>query len=81
LNQAGTPMVIVLPLTTQVRPSLQLFRVTIPARQKLEQTCQVIVDQPCALDRKRLGEGPLTVLNRDELESVDRGLRLALGLF
>lgn len=74
-------MVIVLPLTTQVRPSLQLFRVTIPARQELEQTCQVIVDQPCALDRKRLGEGPLTVLNRDELESVDRGLRLALGLF
>jgi mRNA interferase MazF len=81
LTLAETPLVIVLPLTTKVRPAFQLWRVTLPARDRLRQYCQVIIDQPRALDRARFGEGPLTMLTRDEMAQVEHGLRLALGMY
>jgi len=59
LLEAGTPMVIVLPLTTQVYPSFRIWRITIPAGDRLERDCQVVVDQPRSLDRTRIGDGPL----------------------
>lgn len=80
LIDAGAPMIIVLPLTSQVRPEFKLWRVTIPARDRLQQTCQVVIDQPRALDRTRFGEGPLTTLTQDEIDIVERGLRVALGM-
>ncbi|MGE0388440.1 MAG: type II toxin-antitoxin system PemK/MazF family toxin [Gammaproteobacteria bacterium] len=80
LIDAGAPMVIGLPLTTQVRAELELLRVTIPARDRLKQPCQVILDQPRALDRARMGGGPLTRLTRSELEAVERGLKVTLGM-
>lgn len=81
LINIGTPMIIVLPLTTQVRPEFKLWRVTIPARDRLQQSCQVILDQPRALDRTRLGEGPLTALSRSEMDAVEHGLKVALGMY
>ena len=36
---------------------------------------------PRTLDRKRLVEGPLTRLNADELERVERSLKAVLGLY
>ena len=81
LIDIGTPMIIVLPLTTQVRPEFKLWRVTIPSRDRLQHSCQVILDQPRALDRSRLGEGPLTVLSRSEMEAVEHGLKVALGMY
>jgi mRNA interferase MazF len=77
----GTPMIVVLPLTTQVRPEFKLWRVTVSARDRLKETCQVILDQPRALDRARLGEGPLTTLTKGEMESVEHGLLVALGMY
>lgn len=81
LNADVTPLVIVLPLTTQVRQNLRLWRVTIPARDRLRQDCQVMVDQPRALDRARFGDGPLTALTREEMEQVERSLQVVLGMF
>lgn len=81
LTEADTPMVVVLPLTTQVYPELKLWRISIPARGRLERPCQVIVDQPRALDRARFGEGPLTALTPEELGAVERSLRIVLGMF
>jgi mRNA interferase MazF len=81
LMEAATPMVIVLPLTTHVYPEFKLWRVTVPARDRLREDCQVVVDQPRALDRTRLGEGPLTILTPAELAAVERGLRVVLGMF
>jgi mRNA interferase MazF len=77
----GDPTVIVLPLTTQVRESKEPLHVTIVARDELEQTCQVMPEQPRSLDRKRLIEGPLTRLTADEMERVERSLRAVLGLY
>lgn len=81
LINAGTPMVVVLPLTTHVYPEFRLWRVTVPARDRLEGVCQVVIDQPRALDRGRIGEGPLTVLTSAELAAVERSLRVVLGMY
>jgi mRNA interferase MazF len=81
LIEAGMPIVVVLPLTTQVYPEFKLWRISIPARDRLKDACQVVVDQPRALDRARLGDGPLTVLTRSELEAIERSLRLVLGMY
>jgi mRNA interferase MazF len=81
LIEAGMPMVVVLPLTTQIYPEFKLWRISIPARDRLKEDCQVVVDQPRALDRARLGDGPLTILTRSELEAIERSLRLVLGMY
>jgi mRNA interferase MazF len=81
LIDAGTPMLVVLPLTTQVHPEFRLWRITVPARDRLDETCQIVVDQPRALDRARIGAGPLTVLTPAELATVERSLRVVLGMY
>ena len=81
LIDAGVPMVVVLPLTTQAYPDFKLWRISVPARDRLREACQVVVDQPRALDRTRLGDGPLTTLTPAELADVERGLRVVLGMY
>jgi mRNA interferase MazF len=77
----GEPTVIVLPLTTQVRPSKEPLHVTIPKRDALTQTCQVMPEQPRTLDRRRLIEGPLTRLTADEMLRVERSFKAVTGLY
>lgn len=81
LIDAGTPLVVVLPLTTQVYPAFKLWRVTLQARDRLKESCQIIVDQPRALDRARFGEGPLTALTEEEMAAVERSLGTVLGMY
>jgi len=76
----GPPMVIILPLTTKVYPRFTTWRVSVPARSRLLKGCQVVVDQPRALDRKRFGEGPLAELAGAEMDSVERSLKAILGM-
>jgi mRNA interferase MazF len=78
---AGSPTIAVLPLTTRIQPALKLLRIPLPPRDRLQHACQVIVDQPRTVDRRRFCEGPLTQLTAGEMDAVDRGLRVALGLY
>lgn len=80
LTHQGSATVVVLPLTTQVRPSKEPLHVTIAARDRLRENCQVMPEQPRTLDRTRLAEGPLTVLTADEMAKVERSLLAVLGL-
>jgi len=80
LTTSGTPMIVVLPLTTQVYPAYKYWRVTVEPRDRLLKSCQVIVDQPRALDIDRIGDGPLTSLTSEEMAAVERGLKGVLGL-
>ena len=80
LTQANTPMVVVLPLTTQFYPGFRRWRISLPARDRLLQPCQVVTDQPRALDRSRFGEGPLTTLTADEMATVEKSLRAVMGM-
>jgi mRNA interferase MazF len=81
LTAADEPAIIVLPLTTQVRLEKEPLHVTIQARDKLLQTCQVVPEQPRTLDRRRLVDGPLTRLRPDEMLAVERSLTAVLGLY
>ncbi len=81
LTAAGTPMIVILPLTTRVFQNFGLWRITLPARDRLLKDCQIIVDQPRALDRTRFGEGPLTRLTVDETAVVERSLRMVFGMW
>lgn len=80
LLAAGTPLVIVLPLTSRLVAGLRRFRISLPARDRLLKESQVLVDQPWTLDRARLGEGPLTKLTEAELSAVEESLRVVLGM-
>lgn len=81
LTAQGQPTVVVLPLTTQVRPEKEPLQVTLPARDRLQRTCQVVVEQPRTLDRRRLVDGPLTRLTAAEMNAVERSLLAVLGLY
>jgi mRNA interferase MazF len=80
LDETVTPMVVVLPVSSQLREDFRHLRVLVPARERLLKPCQVIVDQPRALDRRRIGEGPLARLSTGEMAAVERGLKVVLGL-
>ena len=75
-----SPMIVVLPLSAQIYPSFKIWRVTIEAKDRLLKSCQVITDQPRALDRNRFGEGPLATLNQQEMLAVEKSLSAVLGM-
>jgi mRNA interferase MazF len=76
----GDPTIVVLPLTSRVRRSKEPLHVTIPARERLEQSCQVMPEAPRTLDRNRLIEGPLTHLSDAEMHAVEQSLKAVLGM-
>jgi mRNA interferase MazF len=80
LDADTTPMVIVLPMTTRVIDGLTRCRVRVKARDRLKQDSQIVTDQPRALDRHRVIEGPLAVLSNSELAAVENALRIVMGL-
>ena len=80
LTAIGTPMIIVLPLTTQVYPAFKRWRVTIEPRDRLLKACQVVIDQPRALDTARFGDGPLTAVTAEEMAAIEKSLKAVLGL-
>lgn len=80
LTALDTGMAIVLPLTTQGRPTMRHFRVHIAPRERLLKDSYVVVDEPRTIDRMSLGEGPLATLTRTEMSTVERGLLTALGI-
>lgn len=80
LDESITPMVVILPLSTQIYPAFKRWRVTIPARSRLLKPCQVVTDQPRALDRDRFGEGPLATLTAEEMAAVEKSLLAVMGL-
>ena len=81
LTSVDGSMVIVLPLTTRVFPKFKKWRITINARDRLLKHCQVIIDQPRALDKMRLGDGPLTQLTAVEMTAVEKSLMAVLGMY
>lgn len=80
LSEDITPMVVILPLSTQVYPAFKRWRVTINARGRLLKPCQVVTDQPRALDRDRFGEGPLATLTAEEMAAVEKSWLGVMGL-
>ena len=80
LTEAGLATVLVVPLTSQRRRGAEALRVSIRPRDRLLRECWAMAEQPRALDRSRLGEGPLTHLSGPEMEALEQALRAAMGL-
>ncbi len=80
LDEDTTPMLVILPLSTQVYPAFKRWRVSIPAKERLLKLCQVVTDQPRALDRSRFGEGPLATLSTEEMAAVEKSLLAVMGM-
>ena len=80
LSAAQSRTVVVLPLTSDVRRDAEPLRVTIPARSGLRVESQIVVEQPRTLDRRRIGEGPLTELSDEEMVRVEESLLAVLGV-
>ncbi len=80
LGEDITPMLVILPLSTQVYPAFKRWRLTITARGRLLKPCQIVTDQPRALDRSRFGEGPLATLSAEEMAAVEKSLLAVMGL-
>ncbi len=78
--QENPETLIVLPLTSQVRPDIQHLRAKLPVRDRLLMESHVILEKPMTLDRRRFGEGPLTALTNDEMTAVERGLLAVMGM-
>lgn len=72
--------VIVIPLTTQYRPAFAPLRPRITARDRLLQDCYAMVEHPRAIDRNRIGEGPLSWLSNDEMAAVEKSLLAVIGI-
>ncbi len=65
------------PLTSQRRRGAESVQVAIPARDRLLRECWAMAEQPRALDRNRIGEGPLTRLSAEEMTALEQALQAA----
>lgn len=81
LSEAQSRTVVVLPLTSNVRPETEPLRVRLRARDGLREDSQILVEQPRTLDRERIGAGPLTELSVEEIRQVEESLLAVLGVF
>jgi mRNA interferase MazF len=80
LTEAGCGTLLVVPLTTQRRESTEALRVQINARDQLRETCYTVTEKLRALDRSRLGTGPLTVATEQEMAKLEQRLKGVMGM-
>jgi mRNA interferase MazF len=67
-------------LTSKLFTHLAALRVEIPTRDRLLKPCYVMPEQLRALDRNRLGDGPLTTLTPAEMAQVEQLLLICCGM-
>ena len=79
LNNAEHPSTIVIPLTTQIIPKANPLRLTIKARDKLQQDSDIMLDQPRAIDNQRITSEKLTSLSEKEMMVLEEYMKLILG--
>ena len=80
LIQAGLPMVMVVPLSSQLWGELSPFRVEITARERLLKTSYLVLEQARSIDRSRIKADLLTRLTTEELQKTETQFKLMLGL-
>ena len=79
LNDIDRPSTVVLPLTTQVHANAHPLRFNLTARNALNQSSDVMIDQARAIDNQRITSEPLTSLSEWEMATVERYMKIILG--
>ncbi len=79
LNDAGHPSTLVLPLTTQIHANAQPLRFNLAAREALNLSSDIMIDQARAIDNQRITSEPLTSLSEEEMATIERYMKIILG--
>ena len=74
LLDAGHPSTLVVPLTTKLMNDAAPLRLRVPARERLDQDSDLLVDQLRAIDNRRLSTGPLARLPVTAMREVYRAI-------
>lgn len=77
---AGSPVVMAAPLTTQYWPGMAALRIPVSARGRLLKDSFVVLEQMRALDRSRFGDARLAELSADEMQTMDRQVMAMFGI-
>lgn len=77
---AGSPVVMAAPLTTQFWPGMAALRIPVSARGRLLKDSYVALEQTRALDRGRFADTKLAELTEDEMQRVERQLMTMFGV-
>ena len=77
---AGSPVVMAAPLTTQFWPGMAALRIPVSARGRLLKDSFVVLEQTRALDSSRFGDARLAELSADEMQGIERQLMTLFGV-
>lgn len=77
---AGSPVILAAPLTTQYRPGMAALRYQVSPRERLLKESFVVLEQMRALDRSRFGDTRLAELTRDEMRDIERQVMTMFGV-
>lgn len=77
---AGSPVLMAAPLTTQYWPGMAALRYPVAARGRLLKDSYVVLEQMRALDRSRFGDTSLAELTADEMQGVDQQIMTMFGV-
>ena len=77
---AGSPVVMAAPLTTQYWPGMAALRIPVSARSRLLKDSYVALEQMRALDRSRFSDSRLADLSAEEMQVVDKQVMVMFGI-
>ena len=77
---AGSPVVMAAPLTTQYWPGMAALRIPVFARGRLLKDSYVTLEQMRALDRSRFSDSCLGMLSAEEMQAVEQQLMMMFGI-
>ena len=80
LLSTGMSPVLCIPLTSKLFKNLASLRIEITPRGRLLKPCYAMPEQARALDRSRLGEGPLATLTQKEMAQIERVFLACCGM-
>jgi mRNA interferase MazF len=75
LLDAGHPSTLIVPLTTNLTGDAEPLRIRVPASGRLPHSSDLPIDQLRAIDNRRLVEGPLARLPRQQMARVSAAVR------
>ena len=80
LLDAEHPSTLIIPLTTNLVDNAAPLRVRVPSIGRLRRRSDLLIDQLCAIDNRRLIDGPLARLSPALVTQVERAVRDVLDL-
>ena len=80
LNEISHPTTSILPLSTNLIDESYPLRFRVSKRDSLEWTSDILCDQIRAIDNQRLIGEKLAMLSAEEMDAVDKQMKIVLGI-